>query len=62
MTYSDVAAQALREAARFYRMVGEQNPGVQDNLSQAAVTFETLADRLEDDPTGDVLPPPGDGR
>ena len=55
MTYSEVAAQALREAARFYRIVGEQNPEVLDNLQQAASTFETIASQLEVDPDGPVI-------
>jgi hypothetical protein len=55
MTYTEVAAQALREAARFYRLVGEQNPEVLDNLDTAAATFETIAEQLEVDPSATVL-------
>ena len=54
MTYTDVAAQALREAARFYRLVGEQNPEVLDNLQRAALAFEAIAEQLDTDPNAMV--------
>lgn len=50
MTYSEIAAQALREAAHFYRVVGEQNPHVDDNLQEAAEAFEAIARQLDLDP------------
>ncbi|MBF0373031.1 MAG: hypothetical protein HQL38_00600 [Alphaproteobacteria bacterium] len=58
MTYADIAAQALREAAQFYRMVGEQNPEVNENLSRAATAFEAIADQLDIDPEAAI---PGGG-
>lgn len=54
MTYADIAAQALREAARFYRLVGEQNPEVSENLTRAASAFEAIADQLDIDPEGAI--------
>ncbi len=50
MTYSEIAAQALREAAQFYRVVGEQNPHVDENLQEAAAAFEAIASQLDLDP------------
>lgn len=54
MRWSELAAQTLREAAHFYRDLGEQNPDSMDLLLQAAVRYELLAARLDHDPTGSV--------
>lgn len=54
MTYSEIGAEALREAARFYRMVADQNPELNDTLGRTANAFEEIARGLAEDPEGVV--------
>ena len=54
-TNAEVAARLLRDAAGFFRSVGEQNPPLKDHMDNNAKAFEIMADRVESDPTGEAL-------
>lgn len=51
-TNAELAARLLRDAALFFRTVGEQNPPLLDQMTQNADTFEEVASLVETDPTG----------
>ncbi len=51
---AELAAELLRNAATFFRDVGTQNPQLKDQMSESAQTFETIADLVESDPTGEM--------
>lgn len=48
------AAQLLRNAATFFRDIGEQNPALKEQMDVNASSYEAVADLVETDPTGDV--------
>jgi hypothetical protein len=54
-TNAEISARLLRHAAEFFRHVGEQNPNLQEQLSEEARVFDTVADVVEKDPTGASL-------
>lgn len=51
---AELAAELLRNAATFFRDVSAQNPALKDQMTESARTFETIADLVETDPTGDM--------
>lgn len=53
-SYADVAAKLLRDAATLFRALGEDNPDLADTLQDRADIYDALADRLEDNPHGEV--------
>ena len=53
-TNAEIAARLLRDAAGFFRSVGEQNPPLKDHMDKNAQAFEIMADRVESDPTGEA--------
>jgi hypothetical protein len=53
-TNAEIAARLLRDAAGFFRSVGEQNPPLKEHMSHNAQAFEVMADRVETDPTGEA--------
>jgi hypothetical protein len=53
-TNSQLAAKMLRDAAMFFRQVGEQNAPVADQMNQNAAVYEQVAQLVETDPTGEV--------
>ncbi len=52
MNNTEIAGKLLREAANFYRAVGQGNPDIKTQLEQSAVAYEHAADNLEIDPLG----------
>lgn len=63
-TNAEIAARLLRDAAGFFRSVGEQNPPLKEHMDNNAQAFEVMADRVETDPTGEASfaqPAAGDG-
>lgn len=54
-TNAEVAARLLRDAAGFFRSVGEQNAPLKDHMENNAKAFEIMADRVETDPTGEAV-------
>lgn len=50
---AEIAAKLLRDAADFFRHVGEQNAPIKPQMDHNARAFEAVADMVEVDPTGD---------
>jgi hypothetical protein len=53
-THTELAARLLRDAAAFFRTVGEQNQPLQEQMSENAEVFEQVAGLLETDPNGSL--------
>lgn len=53
-TYAELAARLLRDAAVFFRTVGEQNPALKVQMTENAEVFEQVAGLVEQDPTGEL--------
>jgi hypothetical protein len=51
-TNAEVAAQLLREAAEFYRLLGGSSPEMKDRMEEFGVLYEQAAARLDLDPQG----------
>jgi len=61
-TNAEIAARLLRDAAGFFRSVGEQNPPLKEHMDNNAQAFEVMAERVEADPTGEAsFAPPAEG-
>ncbi len=58
-THAQLAAKLLRNAAGFFRALGEQNATIRQDMETNARTCDTVADLVETDPTG-VVPDEGD--
>ena len=52
LTHSQLAAKLLRDAAIFFRTIGEQNPPLKIQMDENANVFEQVADLTERDPSG----------
>ena len=52
VTHAELASRLLRDAAQFFRTVGEQNEPLRVQMTENASVFEQVADLLELDPTG----------
>ncbi|MFM2043740.1 MAG: hypothetical protein RLY86_2316 [Pseudomonadota bacterium] len=50
-THAEIAAKLLRDAAEFFRHVGEQNEPIRPQMDHNARAFETVADLVEENPT-----------
>ncbi len=53
-THAELAARLMRDAARFFRNVGEQNPALREQMSDNAGVFEQVAELVERDPLGEI--------
>jgi len=53
-TYANLAAKLLRDAATFFKNVGEQNQPLQEQMDDNASVYEQVADLLENDPMGEI--------
>ena len=51
-TYAQLAAKLLRDAAIFFRNVGEQNEPLRGQLNDNAEVYNQVADLLEENPLG----------
>lgn len=51
-SYLELAIRLLRDAAGFFRNVGEQNAPLKSNMFGNADVYDQVADLLEGDPTG----------
>lgn len=56
-SHAEIAARLLRDAATFFRAVGEQNETLRDQMMENADVFEQVADLVEDNPTGQLEDP-----
>lgn len=52
ITHAQLAAKLLKDAAVFFRSIGEQNPPLQVQMQENADVFEQVAQLLEINPTG----------
>ncbi len=51
-TNAELAARLLRNAAEFFRTVGDQNPPIKEQMDTNAQTYELVADWVANDPQG----------
>lgn len=52
LTHAQLSAKLLRDAAAFFRTIGQQNPPLKIQMDENANVFEQVADLTERDPTG----------
>ena len=53
-SYTELAIKLLRDAAGFFRNVGEQNRPLKSEMFDNADVYEHVADLLEEDPAGQI--------
>jgi hypothetical protein len=53
-SHAQLAARLLRDAASFFRTIGEQNPPLQEQMLENASVFEQVAALVEKDPSGQI--------
>lgn len=53
-THAEIAGKLLRDAATFFRSVGEQNASLQQEMDENAHVYEQIAQLVETDPAGEV--------
>jgi hypothetical protein len=51
-SHAQLASKLLRDAAVFFRTIGDQNEPLKIQMDENAVVFEQVADLVEQDPTG----------
>ncbi len=56
-SHAEIAARLLRDAATFFRAVGEQNDALRDQMTENADVFEQVAILVETNPTGELEDP-----
>ena len=49
-THAELAARLLRDAAAFFRTLGEQNPPLAEQMLENSAVFEQVASLVESDP------------
>lgn len=59
-SHVELATRCLREAANFFRALGDQSPALREQMHVNANTYETVAHLLETDPSGSLSPPSGE--
>lgn len=52
-TNAEIAAKLLRDAATFFRHVGNQNDPIKDQMDSNADAYETVAELVETEPNGE---------
>ncbi|MCB9990346.1 MAG: hypothetical protein H6867_03070 [Rhodospirillales bacterium] len=57
-THAQLAARLLRDAAGFFRTIGEQNEALKPQMEENANVFDQVATLVEQDPNG-VIPEDG---
>ena len=53
-THAELAARLLRDAAQFFRSIGQQNDQLNEQMSENANVFEQVATLVETDPNGQL--------
>lgn len=53
-THAQIAGRLLRDAATFFRNVGEQNEPLREQMHDNAKVYEQVAQLLEVDPLGEI--------
>lgn len=51
-SHAQLAAKLLRDAAVFFRTIGDQNPPLKIQMDENSIVFDQVADLVEQDPTG----------
>jgi len=51
VTNAEIAAKLLRDAASFFRHVGNQNDPIKEQMDSNAQAYEAVAELVETDPT-----------
>lgn len=51
-THAQLAAKLLRDAATFFRNVGDQNEPLKEQMTNNAAVYDQVADLVEKDPGG----------
>ena len=59
--HARVAANLLRNAAKFFRDVAGQNPQIREQMENNARTYDTVANLVETDPGGELPDVAADG-
>jgi hypothetical protein len=54
VTHTDLAVRLLRDAAGFFRNVGDQNPAMAEQMRENADVYEEVASLLSSDPNGEI--------
>ncbi len=54
ISHTALAAKLLKDAAVFFRTIGEQNQPLKIQMDENANVFEQVAGLLERDPTGSI--------
>ncbi len=52
ISHAQLSAKLLRDAAVFFRTIGDQNPPLKIQMDENANVFEQVADLVEQNPTG----------
>ncbi len=52
ISHAQLSAKLLRDAAVFFRTIGDQNPPLKIQMDENANVFEQVADLVEQDRTG----------
>ncbi len=60
-SHAQVAARLLRNAAKFFRDVGGQNPQIREQMENNSRTYDTVANLVETDPGGEMPDVAADG-
>jgi hypothetical protein len=53
-SHAQLAARLLRDAASFFRTIGEQNEPLTEQMLENAAVFEQVAGLVETDPNGEI--------
>lgn len=53
-THAELAARLLRDAAKFFRTLGEQNEPLREQMMENAAVFDQVADLVESNPAGQI--------
>ena len=60
-TNAEMAAQLLRHAAQFFRRIGGEHSELQQSLNNSALTYDRVAELVEQDPVGQTPEGPTEG-
>lgn len=60
-THAQIAAKLLRDAAAFFKTLGNENPPLKEQMDENATVFEQVADLVEYDPNAELQDPEEQG-
>ena len=53
-THAELASRLLKDAAKFFQTIGEQNEPLKEQMEENARVFVQVADLVEQDPNGEL--------